>query len=115
MKFIRIQGRRIEYQFDPADPDAPVIVFLHEGLGSLSMWREFPGRVARATGCGALVYSRYGHGQSDPLAESRRADFMHEEATRALPELLDTLEVGDPILFGHSDGGSIALIHAAAS
>jgi pimeloyl-ACP methyl ester carboxylesterase len=91
----------------------PTIVFLHEGLGSLAMWKEFPERAARATGCRALVYSRYGYGKSDPLQSPRNPRFMHEEATIVLPELLDALEVDSPILFGHSDGGSIALLHAA--
>jgi pimeloyl-ACP methyl ester carboxylesterase len=91
------------------------MIFLHEGLGSLSMWKDFPGRVAHATECNALVYSRYGYGKSDALKASRRVDFMHDEALKALPELLDKLEVQRPILFGHSDGGSIALIHAGGS
>lgn len=116
MSFITVQGRRLEYEFIPsADAGAPVIVFLHEGLGSLALWRGFPARVAGATGCPALVYSRYGYGQSDPLTGPRRADFMHDEALHALPELLDRLAIHKPILFGHSDGGSIALIHAGGA
>src|ERR1700674_2433444 len=116
MSFLQVQKRRIEYEFiHVASADAPIIVFLHEGLGSVSMWKDFPSQVAHATGCNALVYSRYGYGQSDPLQGPRRADFMHEEALRALPELLDQLGVEMPIMFGHSDGGSIALIHAAAA
>jgi pimeloyl-ACP methyl ester carboxylesterase len=113
--FIRIQGRRIEYDFVRAAPDAPVIVFLHEGLGSLSLWRDFPSRIMHATGCSALTFSRYGHGRSDPLIAPRRVDFMHDEALQALPELLDRLGVKLPILLGHSDGGSIALIYAGGS
>jgi pimeloyl-ACP methyl ester carboxylesterase len=112
---IQIQGRGIEYDFARASPDAPVIVLLHEGLGSLSQWRDFPSRVLRATGCSALTFSRYGHGRSDPLAAPRRVDFMHEEALQALPELLDQLGVKLPILLGHSDGASIALIYAGGS
>lgn len=116
MSFIRVQDHRIEYDFIHASgTDAPVMIFLHEGLGSLSTWKDFPGRVAHATGCNALVYSRYGYGQSDALRAARRVDFMHDEALKALPELLDKLEVQRPILFGHSDGGSIALIHAGGS
>ena len=116
MSFVVVQGHRIEYQFiHPSAGNGPVTVFLHEGLGSLSMWKDFPSRVAHATGCHALVYSRYGYGQSDPLTAPRRVDFMHDEALKALPELLDKLGVEKPILFGHSDGGSIALIYAGGS
>lgn len=116
MSFVVVQGHRIEYEFIHASAGkGPVIVFLHEGLGSLSMWKDFPSRVAHATGCDALVYSRYGYGQSDPLTAPRRVDFMHDEALNALPELLDELAVEEPILFGHSDGASIALIHAGGS
>jgi len=92
-----------------------VIVFLHEGLGSLAMWKDFPERCARVSGCAALVYSRYGYGESDRLLESRRVNFMHDEALKTLPELLDKLHVEQPILFGHSDGASIALIHAGGA
>jgi len=116
VNFVTIQDRRIEYEFiHAATADAPTIVFLHEGLGSVAMWRDFPSHVAHATGCNALVYSRYGYGQSDPLTEPRRVDLMHEEALKALPELLDKLGVKKPILLGHSDGGSIALIYAGGS
>jgi pimeloyl-ACP methyl ester carboxylesterase len=114
MAFARIRGHRIEYEFVPAAA-APVIVFLHEGLGSLTTWRDFPHHVAQATGCSTLTYSRFGHGHSDPLEAPRRVDFMHEEALQALPELLDRLGVKLPILLGHSDGGSIALIYAGGS
>jgi pimeloyl-ACP methyl ester carboxylesterase len=115
MPFVRIQGHRTEYEFLGASRGAPVMVFLHEGLGSLSMWRDFPSRVAHATGCNALVYSRYGYGKSEPLSEPRATRFMHDEALKVLPELLDQLRVHRPILFGHSDGASIALIYAGGS
>ena len=88
-------------------------MFLHEGLGSVAMWRDFPEKAARACGSAAVVYSRYGYGQSDVLREARGVDYMHVEALEVLPELLARLEVPDPVLVGHSDGGSIALIHAA--
>ena len=114
-RFISIQGHRIEYEFAGAAGAAPVIVFLHEGLGSISMWRDFPSRIAHATGCKALVYSRYGYGNSAALTAPRRASFMHDEALQALPELLDKLQVRRPILLGHSDGASIALICAGGS
>jgi pimeloyl-ACP methyl ester carboxylesterase len=93
---------------------ARTLVFLHEGLGSVAMWRDFPAKAAAATGCAAVVYSRYGYGQSDVLQGPHGVDYMHREALDVLPELLAKLEVRAPVLVGHSDGGSIALIHAAA-
>ena len=110
---LNIQGHRVECQQLETRPGAPVIVFLHEGLGSISMWRDFPERLARAAGYNALVYSRYGYGKSDPLTSPRRPDYLHEEALKTLPELLEKLNIERPVLFGHSDGASIALIHAA--
>ena len=92
----------------------PTIVFLHEGLGSISLWRDFPARVAERTGCGLFVYSRYGYGNSEPLHEKREPDYMHREAELALPALLDDARIEEAILFGHSDGASIALLFAAA-
>jgi len=113
MAFVQVAGRRIEYErIELASTVRPTLVFLHEGLGSIGMWRDFPGRVAHATGCNALVYSRYGYGNSEPLHEDRSVRYMHDEALVALPELLDKLRIERPILVGHSDGGSIALIHA---
>jgi pimeloyl-ACP methyl ester carboxylesterase len=87
-------------------------VFLHEGLGSVSHWKDFPSRVADTTGCGVTVYSRYGSGQSDVLTGERAVTYMHEEALETLPDLLVQLEIENPILVGHSDGASIALIYA---
>ena len=89
------------------------IVFLHEGLGSIAQWRHFPDTLARAAGCNALVYERWGHGGSDPLSGPRKADFMEREAHATLPEVLDAFGLEKAILFGHSDGGSIALLFAA--
>lgn len=91
------------------------IVLLHEGLGSVDMWRDFPQRLSAATGRDVIVYSRYGHGRSDPLSEARTVEYMHDEARIVLPALLDALGVSSPVLFGHSDGASIALIYAAAA
>ena len=106
-------GRRLEYEWHGPPPGAaPTLVFLHEGLGCISLWRDFPARLAAATGCGALVYSRAGYGYSDPVPLPRPLRFMHEEALVVLPEVLAAAEVQDAILVGHSDGGSIALIHA---
>jgi pimeloyl-ACP methyl ester carboxylesterase len=89
-------------------------VFLHEGLGSAKLWRDFPARLGEATGCGALVFSRYGYGASDVLTEKRDVDYMHVEALATLPALRAALGISAPILVGHSDGASIALIHAGA-
>src|SRR5260221_4784996 len=93
----------------------PTLVFLHEGLGSIGQWRDFPAKVASATGCRALVYDRYGYGKSDVLREARvGVQFMHDAALKELPELLLKFRIEAPILVGHSDGASIALIHAGA-
>ncbi len=114
--FIEAAGHNLEYQLIPAHQvNRPTLVFLHEGLGSLAMWRDFPARVAAATGCRTLVYSRYGYGESDVLTESFGVRYMHDEALQALPELLDKLGIDKPVLVGHSDGGSIALIHAGGA
>lgn len=95
---------------------APLIVFLHEGLGSLAMWRDFPARLCDAVGARGLVYSRPGYGRSTPRGADERwgPDFMHRQAHELLPALLGALHVAEaPWLFGHSDGGSIALLYAA--
>src|SRR5712692_3418529 len=111
-KFLTINGKRLEtLRYPPAGTD-PTIVMLHEGLGSIAMWKDFPERVAETTGCGVLVYSRYGHGKSERLAEKRAVDFMHHEAKVVLPELLRQFEIQQPILLGHSDGASITIIYA---
>ena len=112
-------GRDVDIEIDWVGVDdarAPLLVFLHEGLGSVSMWKDFPQRLCSAGGFRGLVYSRPGYGRSTPRAGDARwgLDFMHVQAQEVLPSLLDTLGVSDPVvLFGHSDGGSIALIHAA--
>jgi pimeloyl-ACP methyl ester carboxylesterase len=113
MPQISAGGHALEVQW--IDGSEPALVFLHEGLGSIAQWRDFPAKVAHATGCRALVYDRYGYGKSDVLKEDRvGADFMHREALDSLPELLSKFKIQDPILVGHSDGASIALIHAGA-
>jgi pimeloyl-ACP methyl ester carboxylesterase len=110
---INVHGKRLETILYPAArPGAPAIVMLHEGLGSVALWKDFPREVAAATGCSVLVYSRYGHGKSGRLAEKRQADFMHHEAQVVLPEVLRQFAVENPILLGHSDGASISLIYA---
>ena len=110
---------RIEHQWlRREDAAAPLLVFLHEGLGSVSMWREFPAELCEALQCRGLVYSRPGYGQSTPRAadDAWGTDFMHRQAFEVLPALLKALGVDTvtdkPWLFGHSDGGSIALLFA---
>jgi pimeloyl-ACP methyl ester carboxylesterase len=106
---------RIEYEWVGA-PSGPVLVFLHEGLGSRSMWRDFPSILSQALGARGLVYSRPGYGRSTPRPtdEHWAPDFMHRQAREVLPALLASLGVDSPVhLYGHSDGGSIALLHAA--
>ena len=120
MAFIDIDwaGRpvRIEHAWvGVSDPRAPLLVFLHEGLGSLAMWKDFPQQLCSAAGVRGLVYSRPGYGRSTPRAaeEAWGLDFMHRQAQQVLPALLAALNVqGRYGLFGHSDGGSIALLHA---
>ena len=95
--------------------DVPTVVFLHEGLGSVAMWKGFPAAFCRANGLTGIVYSRRGYGRSAPRRPDERwaPDFMHVQAFEVLPALLAELGVGRPWLFGHSDGGSIALLHAS--
>ncbi|MGI9018233.1 MAG: alpha/beta fold hydrolase [Euzebya sp.] len=95
--------------------DLAPLVFLHEGLGSLRLWRTFPADVAHATGRRALVYSRHGYGASAVISEPHTVDYMHHEAQVILPEVFDRLGYESPVLIGHSDGASIALIRAATS
>ena len=115
MSTLDVLGRRIEYAWVGEERGHPAVVLLHEGLGSVSMWREFPSVLSEATARAVLAYSRLGYGRSDPLRAPRATTFMHDEALVVLPALLDALSVRAPVLAGHSDGGSIALIHAGAS
>ena len=107
-------GRRLEaYWIGPPPEDSPTLVFLHEGLGSARAWLSFAESVAQVTGWGALVYSRAGYGASGPADLPFSVRFMHDEALVVLPEVLDAMRIDDAILVAHSDGASIALIHAA--
>ena len=110
---VSVQGHSLEvHRIAGRNPSATELVFLHEGLGSVSLWRDFPARVGVATGCGVTVYSRHGSGNSDLLTEPRSVTYMHDEALQVLPDLLAQLHIENPILIGHSDGGSIGLIYA---
>jgi len=112
---VEIGGLAVEVLDLPArggNAGAP-LVLLHEGLGSVGLWREFPAQLQAATGRRVIAFSRFGHGRSAPPARPRTPAFFHEEALEVLPELLAALDVRAPVLVGHSDGASIALIHAA--
>ena len=124
MELINVKGVRLEVQLIPCTTSAAAapIVFLHEGLGSVAMWQgregSWPQALCAATGRSGIVYSRRGYGQSDPVPDVRgtgrlRPDYMHHEAWDVLPALLEQLGVSRPVLLGHSDGGSIALLHAS--
>jgi pimeloyl-ACP methyl ester carboxylesterase len=112
---VDIAGEALECIRIGADRPGPTLVFLHEGLGSVSMWRDFPRRVADATELPVLIYSRAGYGRSASLATGRTPSYMHDEGLTTLPALLDAFGIVEPILIGHSDGASIALIHAGAN
>ena len=115
MPHLEAARHSLSYEWIEGEAGKPALVFLHEGLGSIRQWRDFPAKLCAATGCAGLVYDRYGYGQSDVLAEPRRTvRFMHDEGLIALPEILSALEVKHPVLIGHSDGASIALIHAGS-
>jgi pimeloyl-ACP methyl ester carboxylesterase len=108
-----VEGRRIEVAELPGDAALRPLVLLHEGLGSVGLWRDFPAALSEATGRRVVAFSRFGHGRSEPPPRPRTPAFFHEEALEVLPTLLPQLGAEEPILVGHSDGGSIALIHAA--
>ena len=122
MQHVHCHGIALEVRHIPASQPASALaplIFLHEGLGSVAMWRDFPQRLCEVLGCRGLVYSRPGYGRSTPRApnETWGTDFMHRQACEVLPALLRALAVDTqqdpPWLFGHSDGGSIALLYAA--
>jgi len=113
--FFDIGSQRLEYRMIGRRPDAaPTLVLLHEGLGCVGLWGDFPDRLAAATGCGVFVYSRAGYGQSSPVALPRPLSYMHDEARVTLPRLLDAIGFRRGLLIGHSDGASIAAIYAGS-
>jgi pimeloyl-ACP methyl ester carboxylesterase len=117
IQFVETPAGRIEYRWAGSglrDASLPVLVFLHEGLGCVALWKDFPDQVAQATGLPALVYSRIGYGGSSPCALPRPITYMHDEGEAGLPDLLAALGIQSHILIGHSDGASIALIYAGA-
>lgn len=109
----RLRVRKITHPNSDGVGSRPTLVFLHEGLGSIEMWHDFPAILAETTACDCLIYDRWGHGRSDALDVQRTLRYVHDEALDSLPEVLNHSNVDDAILIGHSDGGSIALIFAA--
>ena len=114
----RVCGLALETLAIAGPAQRPTLVFLHEGLGSVALWRDWPARLCQRLGLAGLVYSRQGYGQSEPRPDVRGAgrlqpDYMHCEALEVLPELLRACGIERPVLLGHSDGGTIALLHAA--
>ncbi|MEO8171117.1 MAG: alpha/beta hydrolase [Oxalobacteraceae bacterium] len=120
IQFAKIKWRNndltMEYQWVGAKrSEHPVVVFLHEGLGSIALWKDFPEKFCLDHGLTGLVFSRYGYGQSTPRPEQERwpVGFMHEQAHQVLPAFFSHLGITRPWLFGHSDGASIALLYAS--
>jgi pimeloyl-ACP methyl ester carboxylesterase len=114
--FLTVGGSDLEYRMiGPAPEDAPTIVMLHEGLGSIGLWGDFPDHLQAATGAGVFVYSRAGYGASTPVKLPRPLDYMQIEALEVLPKLLDAIGFRRGLLVGHSDGASIAAIYAGGS
>lgn len=112
--FLTISGARLEYRrVGPRPAEAPTIVMLHEGLGSLAQWSDMPEKLVAATGAGVLAYSRQGYGRSSPVALPRPLDYLDREALDVLPQVLDAVGFQHGVLVGHSDGATIAAIHAA--
>jgi len=112
---VEAAGKRLEAAcYGPSPEQAPTIVMLHEGLGCVAMWRDFPRMLAEATGFGVFAYSRAGYGRSDPVALPRPLDYMTREALESLPQVLDAIGFKRGILLGHSDGASIAAIYAGS-
>jgi pimeloyl-ACP methyl ester carboxylesterase len=114
MPYVTLDGHSLEYALIAGTATGGPLVFLHEGLGSIRLWRRFPDRVCQRTGRAGIVYARYGYGGSDVGTDPRRPDYMHHEAVVVLPALLAALQVERPVLIGHSDGASIALLAAGS-
>jgi pimeloyl-ACP methyl ester carboxylesterase len=113
--FLDIGPQRLEYRMIGPRPDvAPVLVMLHEGLGSVGLWGDFPDKLAAATGAGVFVYSRAGYGQSSPVALPRPLSYMHDEALEVLPRVLHAIGFARGLMVGHSDGASIATVYAGS-
>lgn len=113
--FLDIGAQKLEYSFVGPQPDkAPTLVLLHEGLGCVGLWNDFPTKLSEATGLGVFTYSRAGYGRSSPVKLPRPLSYMHDEARETLPLLLDVIGFQRGLLVGHSDGASIAAIYAGS-
>jgi pimeloyl-ACP methyl ester carboxylesterase len=113
--YLDLGDQRLEYRMvGPSAQEAPMLVFLHEGLGCVDIWGNFPDELAAATGTGAFVYSRAGYGKSSPSRLPRPVSFMHDEAQQVLPRILTAIGFRRGLLVGHSDGASIAAIYAGS-
>lgn len=115
IKFVTIDDNRyaVKHIHVHENTHIPVLVFLHEGLGCIELWRDFPEKICNATGLNGIVYDRLGHGKSDPLPQHRTPAYLHDEALIYLPPFLEKTGVDNPFFIGHSDGGTIALLYAA--
>src|SRR5215472_1730834 len=113
--FLNVGSQRLEYRFiGPGPHEAPTLVLLHEGLGCVGLWNDFPDKLSAATGAGVFVYSRAGYGKSSPVILPRPLSYMHDEARETLPKLIDAIGLKRGLLVGHSDGASIAAIYAGS-
>lgn len=115
IEFLTVDGTSLEVKRFPGEAHKPTLVFLHEGLGCIDMWHDFPERLSTISGFPALAYSRRGYGRSEPCNVPRPLTYMHAEGLEVLPDLLKAAKIGDHVLIGHSDGGSIALINAGGT
>ncbi|MBI4765637.1 MAG: alpha/beta hydrolase [Deltaproteobacteria bacterium] len=116
MDHILVQGNKLDAGwYGPSPEEAPTLIFLHEGLGCVEMWKDFPARLGTATGCGVLVYSRLGYGKSGPCPLPRPLTYMQNEGLYTLPKIISALGIRECLLIGHSDGGSIAVVYAGGT
>lgn len=112
--YLSVDKRRVEYRWLEANPASETtLIFLHEGLGCAGLWKDFPQQIVQKSGISALNFSRFGYGRSDPVDLPRPLSYMHDEARSVLPQILNAAQIRNPVLIGHSDGASIALIYAA--
>ncbi|WP_326982658.1 alpha/beta hydrolase [Chryseobacterium sp. MYb264] len=112
-RIIDVNGKKLYTEYNNSFKNKPTIVFLHDSLGSTQLWRDFPAKLAEATECNTLVYDRLGYGKSSPMPTHERENNYMESEADLLNDLLNELNINDVILFGHSDGGTIALITAS--
>lgn len=113
-RFVKAGGHRLKTRtLGEIDPSRPTLVFMHEGLGSIGLWKDFPEQVAQSVEMPVLMYDRWGHGESDQLVGARQPSYRHVESLTVMPEVLDQFDLGDIILIGHSDGGCMSLLYAS--